>query len=130
MATVMTTLDELVNAYLQDSEYHQHREEISLKRRAGVGYYKQVLLKFITGSSGLNELNNDLKRLHQETYWGGHSTGFLMELNKLVKNHISTNPDFEANFRYILKDLTAQNIGPKIEDCYNLFAAEWTRLKA
>ena len=88
MASVMTSLDEVVQKYLQDTTFQQSRQAIAEKRRATIPHYKAIVHKFIDGTSNLDEFRNALKTLHQDTFWGAHSPGFLMELNKLANNHI------------------------------------------
>jgi hypothetical protein len=85
---------------------------------------------FINGTSSLNDFRNALKILHQDTFWGASSPGFLMVLNQLANNHVPTNPDIEANFRFILRDVNTQNVGQRIEQFYNLLAQEKKCLEA
>lgn len=130
MASVMTSLDEVVQKYLKDTIFQQSRQTIAEKRRATIPHYKAIVHKFIDGTSNLDEFRTALKTLHQDTFWGAHSPGFLMELNKLANNHVLTNPDVEANFRFILRDLSAQNVGQRIEQFYKLLTQEKSRLEA
>ena len=130
MASVMTSLDAVVQKYLQDNDFQQARQEVAEKRRATIPYYNAIINKFIDGTSNLDDFRNDLKTLHQEKFWGASSPGFLMVLNELANNHVPTNPDFEANFRFILRDLNTQNVGQRIEQFHHLLIQEKTRLEA
>ena len=94
MASVMTSLDAVVQKYLQDNDFQQARQEVAEKRRATIPYYNAIINKFIDGTYNLDEFRNDLKTLHQEKFWGASGPGFLMVLNKLANNHVPTNPDY------------------------------------
>src|SRR6266487_3471461 len=115
MASVMTSLDSIVQTYLQDTEFQQLRQAVVEQRRTTIPHYKAIVHKFIDGTYNLDEFRNALKTLHQDKFWGASSPGFLMELNRLANNHVPTNPDIEANFRFILRDLNTQNVGQRIE---------------
>ncbi len=130
MASVMTNLDDVVQNYLQDNTFQQSRQVVAEKRRVSIPHYNAIVHKFIDGTYNLDEFRNALKTLHQDKFWGAHSPGFLMELNKLTNNHLPTNPDIEANFRFILRDLDTQNVGQRIEQFYNLLMQEKKRLEA
>ncbi|HXL36302.1 MAG TPA: AAA family ATPase [Ktedonobacteraceae bacterium] len=130
MASVMTSLEAVVQKYLQDSNFQQARQAIAEKRSVSIPHYKAIVNKFIDGTYNLDEFRNALKTLHQDKFWGASSPGFLMELNQLANNHVPTNPDIEANFRFILRDLNAQNVGQRIEQFYNLLIQEKKRLEA
>jgi hypothetical protein len=129
MASVMTNIDDIVQKYLQDSAYQQLQQAVTEKRRVSVPYYNASVNKFIDGTYNLNEFRNSLKPLHKDKFWGARGPGFLMELNTLTNNHLPTNPDIEANFRFILRNLNTQNIGQRIELFYNLLAQEKKRLE-
>src|SRR6266487_4483738 len=130
MASVMTSLEAVVQKYLQDSNFQQARQAIAEKRSVSIPHYKAIVNKFIDGTYNLDEFRNALKTLHQDKFWGASSPGFLMELNRLANNHVPTNPDIEANFRFILRDLNTQNVGQRIEQFYNLLIQEKKRLEA
>lgn len=53
----------------------------------------------------------------------------VMEFNRLADNHAPTNPDIEANFRFILRDLNTWNVGQRIEQFYNLLVQEKKHLE-
>ena len=130
MVSVMTSLDTVVQAYLQDTEFQQEWQTATEQRRASIPHYKSTIQKFIDGTYTLNEFRNALKTLHQDKSWGASSPGFLMVLNQLANSHVPTNPDIEANFRFILRDLNVQNVGQRIEQFYNLLTQEKKRLDA
>ncbi|HYU75735.1 MAG TPA: hypothetical protein VEL31_23940, partial [Ktedonobacteraceae bacterium] len=130
MASVMTSLDAVVQEYLQDTKFQQLRETINHQRNESIPHYRAIVHKFIDGTYNLDEFRNALKTLHQDKFWGASSPGFLMELNRLANNHVPTNPDIEANFRFILRDLNTQNVGQRIEQFYNLLIQEKKRLEA
>src|SRR6266700_1502701 len=81
MASVMTNLEAIVQAYLQDTEFQQARQIVAEKRLATIPHYKSITDKFIDSTYTLDEFRNALKTLHQDTFWGAHTPGFLMELN-------------------------------------------------
>ncbi|HEU5379060.1 MAG TPA: hypothetical protein VFV38_26855, partial [Ktedonobacteraceae bacterium] len=135
MAAVMTSLDKLVDTYLQDADFQRERETINHQRLAHIQAYESITKQFIDRTYSLTDLHNGLKilRRDQKTAWGMHNTDvdlLLAELSKLVRYHARTNPDIEANFRAILRDLSPPNIGQCIDRCYSLFMADKLRLEA
>src|SRR5450432_2770094 len=130
MASVMTSLEDVVQEYLQDTEFQLEWQVVAKERRASIPRYQPTVSKFIDGTYTLHEFRNALKTLYQDKSWGASSSGFLMVLNQLANNHVPTNPDIEANFRFILRDLNTQNVGQRIEQFYNHLTQEKKRLQA
>jgi MoxR-like ATPases len=124
----VSSLDVLIQKYLEDSEYQQDRKRIFQEREATLPFYRGLIQRFIDSTFNLTDLRDGFKRLHQDLCWGAKGPGFLMEFNRLVSNHLPTNPDIEANIRFILTDLTVDNVGEKIEQFYALMVSEEKRL--
>src|SRR5579864_5103342 len=130
MASAMTNLDTIAQIYIQDTEFQQARQVIAEKRLASIPRYNAVVHKFVDGTYTLNAFRYALKTLHQDIFWGAHSNGFLMELNKLANNHAPLSPHVEAHFRFILRNLNAQNVGQRIEQFHDLLTQEKAYMEA
>src|SRR6266704_838533 len=55
MASVMTNLEAIVQAYLQDTEFQQARQIVAEKRLATIPHYKSITDKFIDSTYTLDE---------------------------------------------------------------------------
>jgi hypothetical protein len=133
MVSGTMTLEKLILQYLMDADFQQERETLNTQRRDVIQSYNTLTKQFIDKTRRLNDFFIAMKVLSrdQNTVWGiSYGGSFLAELNKLVRYHAPTNPDIEPNFRLILHDLNAQNIGQSIEQCYNLLTNEKQRLEA
>jgi type I restriction-modification system DNA methylase subunit len=127
----MTSLDRIVQRYIQDTKFLQERQVIAEKRRASIPGYNTIVHKFVDGIYTLDEFRHELTtRRRDNTFWSAHGNGFLMELNKLAKNHVPVSPDVETKFRVILHNLDARNVGQRIEQFYDLLTQEKKLLDA
>lgn len=72
MAAVMTSLDKLVDTYLQDADFQRERETINHQRLAHIQAYESITKQFIDRTYSLTDLHNGLKilRRDQKTAWG------------------------------------------------------------
>jgi MoxR-like ATPase len=127
-ASIVTSLDDIVEDYLKDTAYQKERRNLVQKREESIPTYKGIVTEFIAGYLNLDQLRDRLKILHRDTFWGAHSPVFLMELNKLANNHAPGNSEIEPVFRHILANLNAQTMGQYIEQLHTLLSAERERL--
>jgi hypothetical protein len=124
------TLDEVVNAYLDDAEFQRPRQNLLTIRNASIPALQALTLRFIRAEINLQEFRAQLDRtLREGEDWGARGLGFMMELNKLGKYHDDTGSIAETELRTVLTGLNAQNVGQRIERFYNFLLRERERLR-
>jgi hypothetical protein len=64
----MTSLDAVVQEYLQDIKFQQVREAVNHQRTGSIPHYRGIVRKFIDGTYNLNEFRNALKTLYKRLY--------------------------------------------------------------
>jgi len=128
MVSVVTNIDTVVQDYLNDKAFQQEWDSIARQRQETLPHYKHTITQFINGTYNLDAFRNALKTLHKDKFWGGHTPGCLMELNKLASNHAPSNPELETHVRIILTGLGRENVGQRIEQFYKLLVKEKERL--
>ena len=124
------TLDDIVQAYLADTEFQQTRQILRDKRNASIPALQTVTRQFINGEVDLQGFRARLERtLRAGEDWGATGTGFMMELNKLGKYHDEHDPIAGTELRSLLGGLNAGNVGQRIERFYNFLLEERERLR-
>lgn len=129
------SLDSIVQSYFNDSEYLDHRQRITQSREATLPTFRRILAQFIDANIDLATFRTRIDQaLPTQETWGLRGSVFLMELNKLVKNHSinsdgSKNPAAESVLRDILKRLNAATLGMSIEQFYVFLQGERTRFR-
>lgn len=128
MATVAHSLDELVQAYLNDDAAQEQRRQVTQKRDQSIPYYTGVVTDFLHGRTTLAQFRDQLKTLHHEPFWGAKGAGFLMEINKLATYHSVGGMPVDGNLRTLLTGANVNNLGERIENCYQWLTQEKIRL--
>jgi len=122
-------LASIVDTYIKDTNYQDNSRRIIAKREASIPTLKRILTQFIEDLADLETLREQIEKvLYTEEDWGATGPGFLMELNKLAKNHAERSSNVEVNLRQILKGLNANNIGGCIERFYMFLTKDRERL--
>ncbi|GHO49632.1 AAA family ATPase [Ktedonospora formicarum] len=125
-----TTLVEVIHAYLADTNFRQARVQRAARRDASIPALRVLVQEFIGGDIDIQSFRKQLdKTLHAREDWGATGTGFMMELNKFGKYHNDTSSYAEEQLRNILRDLSASNLGQRIEQCYKFLLQERDRLR-
>jgi len=114
MINTVTSLDTIVQDYLNDSEYQEARKVTIQQRDESIPKYKDIVEQFITGNLSLEAFEMSYRYSTRISFGQLKATGFLLEFNKLASNHFPSNPGIEPNMRFILNKLNAQNIGQRI----------------
>ena len=129
MSDPALNLDMIVQNYLNDTNFFEQWQQEYIKPRAEtILVYRDIVERFVANKINLAELRDELKILHKHPFWGAKGPSFLMEINKLVSTYLPVDPDIEANFRFILNGLSAQNVGERIEQFSNLLVKEEVKL--
>lgn len=128
MASVVTSLDTVVQDYLNDVSFQQERDLIAKQRDGTIPHYQHSMTQFANGTFNLEALSNALKTLHKDTFWGLHGAGLSMGIYTLLLHHLPGNSELETHLRFIITGLNAQNVGQRIEQFYNLLEKEKQRL--
>jgi hypothetical protein len=129
------SLETIVQAYFNDSEYQDYRRRITQSREATLPTFRRILTQFIDEKIDLNAFRTQIDQaLPTQETWGLRGSVFLMELNKFAKNHAinndgSKNLETEQTFRTILTGLNAQTLGQHIEQFYVFLQEERTRFR-
>ncbi|GLV59771.1 hypothetical protein KDH_65960 [Dictyobacter sp. S3.2.2.5] len=127
---MVTTLSEIVAAYLADHKYLEHREQRTRTRNASLPELQAAVQSFVQAKISLKTLLAQINSiLHNHEYWGANGSGFMMQLNKFSKYYNETNNNAEIHFRNSLKGLTGATLGPHIEAFYNFLLQERERLR-
>lgn len=118
------SLNAIIQAYLSDTEFLEEGRRVTEARNKSLPNLKRIILDFISRKSNLNTFREQIdKALPTRETWSARGTAFLMELNKLVKNHAinldgSENTEIENTLRQIFTELAAENLGKRIEQFY------------
>lgn len=122
-------LDSVAQIYSEDTAFRDDSRRVIAKREASIPTLKHILTQFVDDFADLEKLRDQVeKALYTEEDWGATGPGFLMELNKLAKNHTERSSNVEVNLRQILKGLNANNLGQRIELFYNFLTKDRERL--
>lgn len=125
-----TELNELVNKYLADTVFQAERNLITLKRDSSIAPLQAVIRSFIKEEIDLHLFCQQLDKVLVTTAdWGARGPGFMMELNKLNKNHNETNNIAARHLQVLLTHLNNTNLGQHIEQMYNFLLQERVRLR-
>ena len=128
-------LNAIVQMYFNDETFVIEGDLIAQSRNANLPNLKRTVLSFIDEKTNLSTFRERIdKTLPKKSTWGAGGTAFLMELNKLVKNHVVSsdsgkNTEIEDTLRQLLADLNAENIGQRIEQFHILLQQEHTRFQ-
>lgn len=128
-------LNAIVQAYLNDTEFLEEGRRVTEIRDKSLPNLKRIILDFINKTSDLNTFRENIdKALPTRETWGARGTAFLMELNKLAKNHAinidgSKNAEVENTLRQMFTELTAENLGKRIEQFYIFLQHERDRFR-
>jgi AAA domain (dynein-related subfamily) len=124
------TLDEIANAYLEDTMYQEFQRDRVSRRKESLPQIQLIVHEFLQKRYNISMLWQKLdvpKDLMKAWHAQGHS--FMMELKKFAKNHNDTNFVAEEQFRDILTGLNATNVGQRIELLYRFLLEERKRLR-
>jgi serine/threonine protein kinase/MoxR-like ATPase len=129
------SLNTIVQMYFNDETFVNEGEQITQSRDASLPNLRRTVQSFIDDKTSLSSFREQIdKTLPKKGIWGAGGTAFLMELNKLVKNHLvnsdgSKNTVVEDTLRQLLTDLSAENIGQRIEEFHAFLQQERTRFQ-
>src|SRR5262245_59806029 len=77
------SLETIVQAYFNDSEYQDYRRRITQSRESTLPTFRRILTQFIDEKIDLNAFRSQIDQaLPTQETWGLRGTVFLMELNK------------------------------------------------
>jgi MoxR-like ATPase len=126
-----TSLEELVAQYFADTDLQASNREGDEQRAQRLPTLHTLTRQFVQGDLNLSafrdKLQFDLGRNHN--LWGTRGPGFMMELNKLRKNHDEQQPIAENELRAVLTGISKDNLGERIERFYNFLNRERARLR-
>ena len=128
-------LDTIVQTYLNDKEFQEEAQRILQSRSGSLPNLRRVIEQFIDGTISLVIFREQIdKALSARDTWGARGTVFLMELNKLPKNHLvsvgnAENATAEQVLRQVLTNLNTENLGVRIEQWYRFLLQERERFK-
>ncbi|MDQ2888439.1 MAG: MoxR family ATPase [Chloroflexota bacterium] len=124
------TLDEVVRAYLADTEWQKQMKERAAQHDASIPIMQSITQQFISQEINLQEFTTKLgKALSTHAPWGARNFSFITELHKLCKYHDEKEPIAETRLRAILTGLEANNLGARIELFYDFLLHERERLR-
>ncbi|TMC18826.1 MAG: hypothetical protein E6J34_16230 [Chloroflexi bacterium] len=113
-------LQELINKYADDKSYQKESLVIESKRAETLPKLQTVVRDFVEERATLRMLRDEVGPIVRAAKVWGAQGKFLMEMNKLVKNHDEHAPIAENMLRQVLHDISVQNMGQKIEQFYRL----------
>src|SRR5436305_14776728 len=113
-------LQELINKYADDKSYQKESLVIESKRAETLPKLQTVVRDFVEERATLRMLRDEVGPIVRAAKVWGAQGKFLMEMNKLVKNHDEHAPIAENMLRQVLHDISVQNMGQKIEQFYSL----------
>jgi AAA domain (dynein-related subfamily) len=128
-------LNTIVLTYLNDKEFQDEAQRIMQSRSSSLPNLRRVIEPFIDGTDNLVTFREKIdKALSAKDTWGARGTVFLMELNKLAKNHLvnadsSVNSTVEQILRQVLTGLNGENVGVRIEQWHTFLLEERERFK-
>ncbi|MEO6889725.1 MAG: AAA family ATPase [Ktedonobacteraceae bacterium] len=124
------TLDEVVRAYLADTEWQKQTKGRAAQHDASIPIMQSMTQQFISQEINLQEFTTKLgKALSTHAPWGARNFSFITELHKLCKYHDEKEPIAETRLRAILTGLDANNLGARIELFYDFLLHERERLR-
>jgi MoxR-like ATPase len=125
-----TTLNELVDKYLADTDFHSARHLVTTKRDDHIDSLQAVTKSFINKELDLQTFCQQLDNVLATTEdWGARGFGFMVELNKFNKNHNDASNVAAMHLQIILNNLNSTNLGQRIEQMYNFLLKERERLR-
>ena len=124
-------LNTIIQEFLNDSEEQADYAKYSRKRAQQIPELQNLLHQFINQQLHLKDLRDGLQFLvsRDDDPWVIKGPGFMMEINKLRKNHDEHHPHAENELRTLLSGLNTANLGARIESFYNFLQSEKTRLR-
>ncbi|HEU5230508.1 MAG TPA: AAA family ATPase [Ktedonobacteraceae bacterium] len=125
-----TSLEQLRNKFFSDEVRQAKSRELDEKRMQQLPALKELTMEFIQNRRNLKDFRDQLQSLlANDELWGARGPGFMMELNKLRKNHDELRPFAENELRAVLTGINMDNLGERIERFYNFLQNEKNRLQ-
>lgn len=126
------TFDEVVQAYLADTQFQEERERIAHERAKTLPHLQMVIVSFVRGTLNLQQFREKLQQAFRTgDDWGAQGQGFMMQLNLMYKHHDTTSstPVAEMKLRTLLDGLEAGNVGQRIEAFHTFLLDKRDRLR-
>lgn len=125
-----TSLEQLLNRYFSAEEMQAKNRALDRRRMQQLPALKNLTMEFLQNQCNLKDFRDQLQSLLAgDELWGTKGPSFMMELNKLRKNHDEYGPVAENELRAVLTGINVDNLGERIERFYNFLQNERNRLQ-